>query len=91
MATASQSAAQTTPAGDSAQGAVAGQEPVPNKAIYRRRVQVEQGAMELQASGGYQQGAGGIGGETASHVQDVAGAGAGVEIAAGYRLSQFWF
>jgi hypothetical protein len=92
LATAGLAHAQTTASGDStAQGATAGQEPVPTKSIYRRRVQVEERAIELQASGGYQQGVGSIGGEAASHVQDVAGAGAGLDISGGFRWTSHWF
>lgn len=76
----------TTPGGS----AIAGQEPQGNKAVYRRRVQVEHGALELQASGGYQQGVGTIGGDFGSHVEDVAGVGAGADIGVGYRLSPQW-
>jgi len=90
LATASAARAQdtsrTTPGGT----AIAGQEPQGNKAVYRRRVQVERGALEVQLSGGYQQGVGSIGGEFGSHVQDVAGVGAGADIGVGYRLSPRW-
>jgi hypothetical protein len=91
LATAHLAHAQTTPSGDSTgSGAAAGQEPVQTKAIYRRRVQVEERAIEVQATGGYQQGIGSIGGDTGSHVQDVAGVGAGGDVAAGFRVSRYW-
>jgi hypothetical protein len=68
---------------------IAGQEPVSNKALYRRRVQVSRGALDLQVGAGYQQGVGAIGGDVA-RVQDVAGVGAGGDIGVGYRLSPYW-
>jgi outer membrane protein W len=90
LATASAAHAQdtsgTTPGGT----AIAGQEPQGNNAVYRRRVQVEHKALELQASGGYQQGIGVIGGDSGSHVEDVAGVGAGADIGVGYRFSSRW-
>jgi outer membrane protein W len=90
LATASIAHAQNTSGTTAGGAAIAGQEPQGNKSVYRRRVQVERGALELQASSGYQQGVGAMGGTSGSHVQDVAGVGAGADIGVGYRLSPYW-
>jgi hypothetical protein len=70
--------------------AIAGQEPQSNKSLYRRRVHPARSALELQAGGGYQQAVGSIGGDGPTHIQDLAGVGAGGEIGVGYRISPWW-
>jgi hypothetical protein len=67
-----------------------GQEPIANASIFRRHRAASDEALELQVSGGYQQGVGSMSAASALHVQDVAGVGAGGELGAGYRISPRW-
>jgi hypothetical protein len=73
----------------SAQPGAGGSEPS-NSAIFRHHVTAPRRALEVQVSGGYQQGVGSLGGDPAMHVQEIAGVGAGGEVSVGYRWSPQW-
>jgi hypothetical protein len=63
------------------------QEAPRNASIFHRSVPAPIHALELGIGAGYDQGVGALGGPAGTHVQDVAGVGAGAQLSAAYRFS----